>query len=104
MSELSKQKSDYEMPDDYSEILDGYDLSKAVRGKYSQRYLKDKQKSIVKITSEDGDRYVTMKTIKAKAIVTDDGKLTAEVESDMKPGEYRVTLIIEERSQGRRTS
>jgi hypothetical protein len=84
------------MPDDYSELLDGYDFSKAVRGKYHEKYLRSQGKIPVKITSNDGDRYVTLRTVKVEALVTPDGKLTVQLDGDITPGEYRVTLIIEE--------
>lgn len=68
------------MLDDYSEILHK-NWSKVVRGKHYHRYPKDKQ-SVVKIIGSDGVRYVKM--------------LTAQLDSDIPPGEYQTTLIIEE--------
>ncbi|MGI2903414.1 DUF2281 domain-containing protein [Tolypothrix sp. VBCCA 56010] len=79
-----------------SEFLDGYDFSKAVRGKYHEKYRSYQGKIPVNITSNDGDRYVTLRTVKVEAIVTPDGKLTVQLDGDIMPGEYRVTLIIEE--------
>ena len=151
MNKVSNSNDDYEMLDDYSEMLEK-NWSKVVREKFDSPYPKDRE-PIVKITGEDGVRYVTMKwqeaqatitvdsqiitlvpsdislgehrvtllikesanltceeliagvdgeqyfttkTLKAEAIVTPSGKLTAQVDSDIKPGEYKVTLIIEE--------
>jgi hypothetical protein len=96
MNKVSNQNDDYEMPEVHSELIDGYDLSKAVRGKYHDQYRSYQGKIPVKITSADGDRYVTLRTVKAEAIVTPDGKLTVQLDGDITPGEYRVTLIIEE--------
>ncbi|MGH8000901.1 MAG: hypothetical protein ACREPR_16115 [Brasilonema sp.] len=100
MNKVSNHEDDYEMPDDYSDILEKYDLSKAVRGKYHEAYRSFKGKVPVKITSTEGDRYVTLRTVKAEATVTPDGKLIAQLDSDshdqIAPGEYKVTLIIEE--------
>lgn len=67
-------------------MLDEYEFSKAVRGKYYQRYPRDGQKPLVKITGKDGDRYVTLRTIENQAIITPDAKLTVQVTSDITPG------------------
>ncbi|NMG09212.1 hypothetical protein [Brasilonema sp. UFV-L1] len=52
------------------------------------------------ISSENNKQEVTIKTFKAEATVTPDGKLTAQLDSDndekIAPGEYKITLIIEE--------
>lgn len=96
MNKISNHNDDHEMPDDYSEFIDGYDFSKAVRGKYNEKYRSYQGKIPVNITSNDGDRYVTLRTVKVEAIVTPDGKLTVQLDGDITPGEYRVTLIIEE--------
>lgn len=45
---------------------------------------------------EDSDRNVTLRKVKAEAEIAPDGKLTAEITSHFPPGQYRVTLIIEE--------
>ena len=92
MNKISNHNDDHEMPDDYSELLDEYDFSKAVRGKYHEKYRSYQGKTPVNITSADGDRYVTLRTVKVEAI----GKLTVQLDGDITPGEYRVTLIIEE--------
>lgn len=95
MNEVSNSQQNSELPDD-SEMLDEYDFSQGVRGKYYQRYRSNDQKTLVKIRAKDGDRNVTMKTIETKALVTSDGKLIVQVPSDITPGEHRVVLIIEE--------
>ncbi|MGK7874019.1 MAG: hypothetical protein AB4426_12115 [Xenococcaceae cyanobacterium] len=82
------------MLSDYSEILEGYDLSKTARGRYSHPSPQQRE-PIVKIPSDNGVRYVTMKTIEVEAIVTPDGQLTVEIHSDLKPGKYRAALILE---------
>jgi mRNA-degrading endonuclease RelE of RelBE toxin-antitoxin system len=79
-----------------NEKQDEYDFSKAVRVKYHEKYRTYQGKIPVNITSNDGDRYVTLCTVKVEAIVTPDGKLTVQLNGDITPGEYRVTLIIEE--------
>ena len=96
MNNISSQNDDHEMPEVHSELLEGYDFSKAVRGKYHEEYRSYQGKIPVNITSNDGDRYVTLRTVKVEAIVTPDGKLTVQLDGDITPGEYRVTLIIEE--------
>ncbi|GAB4208677.1 MAG: hypothetical protein Fur006_67750 [Coleofasciculaceae cyanobacterium] len=52
--------------------------------------------SEVAIANKDGERDVAIKTFKTKAFVTPDNKLTAQVDTDILPGEYQSTLIIEE--------
>lgn len=89
MNNISNQNDDHE-------IVERYDFSKAVRGKYHEKYRSYQGKIPVNITSNDGDRYVTLRTVKVEAIVTPDGKLTVQLDGDITPGEYRVTLIIEE--------
>lgn len=37
-----------------------------------------------------------MRTIEAKAIVSEDGKLTIQLPPDIPPGEHRIVLVIEE--------
>ncbi len=37
-----------------------------------------------------------MRTIETKAIVSEDGELTIKVPPDVKPGEHRVTLMIDD--------
>lgn len=37
-----------------------------------------------------------MKTVETQAMVSDDGTLTAKVPSDIKPGEHRAVILIEE--------
>jgi hypothetical protein len=96
MNKVSNTGDDDEMQDDYSELLEGYDFSKAVRGKYHQEYRNFQGKVPVKITSKEGDKYVTLCTLKAEATIAADGKLTAQIPADFAPGEYRITLIIEE--------
>jgi hypothetical protein len=39
---------------------------------------------------------VIMKAIEATAIVTEDGKLLVQVETDMPPGEHEVLLVVNE--------
>ena len=52
--------------------------------------------SEVAIANKDGDRDVAIKTFKTEAFVTPDNKLIAQVDTDIPPGEYQATLIIEE--------
>lgn len=94
MNKVSSSNDDYEMLDDYSEMFEK-NWSKVVRGKYSDRYPKDR-KPIVRITAEDGVRYVTMKWIEAQGTITPDRKLTVLLPSSISPGEYQVTLLIKE--------
>ena len=39
-----------------------------------------------------------MKTIETKATVSEDGTLTAKVPLDVKPGEHRTVILIDERA------
>jgi hypothetical protein len=84
---------DYEMPDDYSELLAGYDFSKVVRGKSRQSH-PNRQKPLVKITGKDGDRYVTISRIEGKGIITTDGNLQVQFLSNVPPGNRSVILTI----------
>lgn len=93
MNKASNSNDDYEMLDDYSEILDR-NWSKVVRGKYSHRYPKDRQ-PVARITSSDGVKYVQMRWFEAQALITPDHKLTAKVTSDIPLGEHRVSLLIQ---------
>ncbi|MBW4635115.1 MAG: hypothetical protein KME30_25420 [Iphinoe sp. HA4291-MV1] len=85
---------DDEMLDDYSEMLEK-NWSRAVRGKYYNRYPKDR-KPIVKITSEEGVRYVTLRWLEAQATVISNSQIITLVPSDILPGEHLVTLLIKE--------
>ncbi|MDF0555575.1 hypothetical protein [Kamptonema sp. UHCC 0994] len=84
---------DYEMPDDYSELLAEYDFSKVVRDK-SRQSRPNGQKPLVKITGKDGDRYVTISRIEGKGIITPDGNLQVQFSSEISPGNRRVILTI----------
>jgi hypothetical protein len=79
-----------------SEMLEQYDFSQAVRGKYSQRSRTDADKTVVTIDSEAGKREVVIKTVEVFATVTEDGKLTVQLPSDISSGEHRIVLLIEE--------
>ena len=83
----------YEMLDDYSELLTNDHLGKAVRGKYAQSVNIDS--STVKIKDEDGDRYVKMKTIEVEALVNHEGNLTVQLPSNLKEGKYQAVLIVQ---------
>ena len=96
MSKASNTNYNPELPDDL-EMLDEYDFSQGVRGKhYIPNINPDRQPVVVRIRSEDGDRYVTMRIIEVQAVITPDGKLTAQVPSDILPGKHRVVLRIEQ--------
>ncbi|NMG09211.1 hypothetical protein [Brasilonema sp. UFV-L1] len=66
MNKVSNSQDD-EMLDDYSQMLEK-NWSRGVRGKYYNRYPKDR-KPIVKITSEEGVRYVTLRWLEAQTTV-----------------------------------
>lgn len=93
MNKLSNSNDD-EMLDDYSEMFER-NWSRVVRVKFCDRYSKDR-KPIVKITGEDGVRYVTMRWLEAEATITPDSQIIILVTSDISPGEYWVTLLIKE--------
>jgi len=48
------------------------------------------------IANENSKRDQQIKTIKVQAMIAPDGKLTAQVPSEIIPGNYQVVLIIEE--------
>jgi hypothetical protein len=79
-----------------SEMLEEYDFSQAVRGKYSQRSRTDAEKMVVTLESEAGEREVVIKTVEVFATVTEDGKLTIQLPADISSGEHRIVLLIEE--------
>jgi hypothetical protein len=94
MSGISEPNSNPDVED--SEMLEEYDFSQAVRGKYSQRSRADAGKTIVTIDSEEGKREVVIKTVEVFATVTEDGKLTVQLPADISSGEHRIVLLIEE--------
>ena len=75
------------MLNDYSEILEK-NWSQVVRGKHYHCYPRDRQ-PVVRITDLDGVRFV---------------KLTAQLDSDITPGDYPAILIIEEPTNQRTLS
>jgi hypothetical protein len=81
-----------ELPDE--DMLDEYDFSQAVRGNPRQ-YL---DRSIVRIETENGDVDVRIITVEVNAIVDDNGKVTLQLPPDIAPGEYQMTLLIQDRS------
>ena len=81
-----------------TEMLEEYDFSQAVRGKYSQRNRTDAERKVV-IDSEEGKREVVIKTVEVFATVTEDGKLTVQLPSDISSGEHRIVLLIEEETK-----
>lgn len=89
-------KNDFEMLDDYADILETSNLSHAVRGKYYQRYQNLQGKIPVTIKTQEGDRHIILHTIKAKAKIEANGKLVADIASNLSPGEYQITIMIEE--------
>lgn len=96
MNKESNIKTHSELLEDDSDNLDNYDLSKGVRGKYYQQYQALKSKIPVTIKTQNGDKNVILHTIKTKAILDKNGQLTVQIISDLLPGEYEVTVTIEE--------
>ncbi len=76
------------------EMLDHYDFSHGVRGKYYNPALSE-QSPVIRLLSEMGDRTVTMETIEVTAIVDAHGNLTAQLPPSIEAGEYRVVMMIE---------
>lgn len=81
----------YEMLDDYSEVLTDSHLQKAITGKYS----KSNNSSIVKIMGENGDKNVNMESIKVEATVNDKSELNVRIPSNLPEGKYKAVLIVE---------
>ena len=94
MSGISEPNHDPELED--AEMLEEYDFSQAVRGKYSQRSRTDAEKMVVTIDSEEGEREVVIRTVEVFATVTEDGKITVQLPADISSGEHRIVLLIEE--------
>ena len=80
------------MPSDEFEMLDHYDFSGGVRGRY---YQKVNESPIVHIVSETDDRQVTFETIEVNAVVDGEGVLRVEGLRSLSPGEYRVVMMVE---------
>lgn len=96
MNKEISYKQNSEIPDD-EEMLGEYDFSKGVRGKhYLVNLSSNHHPVVVKTKSEDGDRYITTRIIEVQAVITPDGKLTAQLPLDVIPGEHRVVLRIEQ--------
>jgi hypothetical protein len=74
-----------------------YDFSKGVRSKHYLPNLSDSQQPVVvKVKSKDGEKSVIMGIVETQAIITADGQLTAQLPSDIIPGEHKVILRIEQ--------
>ena len=80
------------MPSDEFEMLEHYDFSGGVRGRY---YQKIAESPIVHIVSETDDRQVTFETIEVNAVVDGEGVLRVEGLRSLSPGKYRVVMMIE---------
>ncbi len=80
------------MPSDEFEMLDHYDFSKGVRGRY---YQSNAESSIVKLVSDTDERQVTFETFEVNAIVDTEGVLRAEGLRSLNPGQYRVVMMVE---------
>ncbi|HIK30687.1 MAG TPA: hypothetical protein IGS17_16650 [Oscillatoriales cyanobacterium M59_W2019_021] len=74
------------------EMLEEYDFSQAVRGNPRQ-YLRDR--STVRIETENGDIEARIITVEVKAIVDENGSVTIQLPPDISPGEYPMTLLIQ---------
>ena len=80
------------MPSDEFEMLDHYDFSVDVRGRY---YQKISESPIVHIVSETDERQVMFETIEVNAIVDGEGVLRVEGLRSLSPREYRVVMMVE---------
>jgi hypothetical protein len=96
MNKDSEIKTHSELIEEDLDNLDNYDLSQGVRGKYYQQYQELNDKIPVIIKTENEDKKVILHSIKTRAILDKNGKLTAQIISDLLPGEYEITLTIEE--------
>jgi hypothetical protein len=79
-----------QLPDE--DLLDEYDFSQAIR-RNSRPNL---DRSAVRIETEKGDIEVQIKTVEVKAIVDNNGRVTIQLPPDIAPGEYQMTLLIQE--------
>lgn len=73
-------------------MLDEYDFTHAVRG--NPRQLLNSPR--VKIEAQTGDRQVVIRTVEVVAVVNSEGEVTLKLPPDISPGEYHMTLLIEE--------
>ncbi|MBD2578073.1 hypothetical protein [Oscillatoria sp. FACHB-1406] len=76
------------------EMLDEYDFSQAVR-RNSRQSLEGRT---IRIETENGDRFVQIRTIETIARVNDDGRVTLQLSPEIAPGEYQITLLIQEQA------
>ncbi len=74
------------------ELRDEYDFSQAIRGNPHSSL----NKSQIRIETVTGDREVQIRTVEVNAIVGTDGKVTIQLPSDIPPGEYPITLLIQQ--------
>lgn len=81
----------YEMLDDYSEVLTDSHLQKAVRGKYN----KSTNSSRIKIMRENAEKNVRMETIKVEATANNQSELKVHIPSNLAEGKYKAILILE---------
>jgi hypothetical protein len=88
--------------DDYSETFKN---QKGVKGKYYNRLVEMGGEPTVRLVEENGSdslserqsqRIVTLTTIYAEAAIAADGQMTAQLDTNLSPGNYRVVMMIEE--------
>ncbi|MEB3295307.1 MAG: hypothetical protein VKJ24_19310 [Synechococcales bacterium] len=91
MTEVSKAHIN---PDE-AEMLDHYDFSHGIRGKY---YKPDtsSQNPMVHLISETDDRQVEFQTIEVEVTIDQNGHLTAQLPGSIAAGQYRVVMMIEQ--------
>jgi hypothetical protein len=101
MSNIHDSEGD-DMLDDYSEM---FKAQKGVRGKYYNRLAEMGSEPRVRLVEEDGgdslserqsQRIVTLQTVYASAVIAADGQMTAQLDTNLPPGNYRVVVMIEE--------
>lgn len=90
MNKDSSFISQPQLPDE--DMLDEYNFSQAVRGNLRQ-YL---DRSTIRIETDRGDFDVQIKTFEVRAIVDPNGKVTIQLPPDITPGEYQMTLLIQD--------
>lgn len=79
-----------QLPDE--DLLDEYDFSHAVR----RNPRPNLDRSRVRIETENGDIEVQIQTVEVKAIVDQNGRVTIQLPPEIAPGEYQMTLLIQD--------
>lgn len=79
------------------DLLDEYDFSQAVRRNSHPNLARSR----VRIETEKGEIEIQIETVEVKAIVDKNGRVAIQLPPDIAPGEYQMTLLIQDQSVDR---